>query len=191
LNFTVVPRGPLGFLTVWPTGVPQPLVSTLNALTGGITANAGIVPAGSGGQISVYATNDTDLAIDINGYFAPPTSGGLSLYTLTPCRVLDTRTSTGLLSGVMAVNVAAGGCGSLPAAAQAFVLNATVVPAGSLGFLTLWPNGQSEPLVSTLNALDGAITSNTAIVPTMNGLIEAFTTNPSQLILDISGYFAP
>jgi hypothetical protein len=48
-----------------------------------------------------------------------------------------------------------------------------------------------QPTVSTLNALDGAITSNMAIVPTSNGFIEAFASNPSQLILDISSYFAP
>jgi hypothetical protein len=190
LNFTAVPHGSLGYLTVWPTGQLQPLVSTLNALTGGITANAAIVPAGSGGKISVYASNDTDLVMDVNGYFAPPATGGLSLYTLTPCRVLDTRTSMGQFGGILAVNVTGSGCG-VPTTAQAYVVNATVVPAGSLGYLTLWPNGQSQPLVSTLNALDGAIISNMAIVPTANGSIDAYSINQTQLILDISGYFAP
>ncbi len=47
------------------------------------------------------------------------------------------------------------------------------------------------PAVSTLNAFDGAITSNMAIVPTANGSIDAFGSNPTQLILDISSYFAP
>jgi len=70
-------------------------------------------------------------------------------------------------------------------------LNATVVPSGSLGFLTLWPAGENQPLVSTLNAADGAVTSNMAIVPTSNGNIQTFSSNPTQLILDISSYFAP
>jgi hypothetical protein len=65
------------------------------------------------------------------------------------------------------------------------------VPSGPLTYLTLWPDGQSQPLVSTLNAFDGAITSNMAIVPTSNGKIDAYATNLTQLILDISGYFAP
>ena len=39
----------------------------------------------------------------------------------------------------------------------------------SLGYLTLWPDGEPKPLVSTLNALDGSITNNMAIVPSMNG----------------------
>ena len=83
---------PLGYLTVWPTGQkPQNPVSTLNNLTGTIVANAAIVPAGTGGEIAVYPSNDTDLVIDINGYFAPPGQGGLSLYPAAPCRVIDTR----------------------------------------------------------------------------------------------------
>jgi hypothetical protein len=67
----------------------------------------------------------------------------------------------------------------------------TVVPTGSLGYLTLWPQGQTRPVVSTLNALDAAITSNLAIVPTTNGSISAFASNLTHMILDISGYFAP
>jgi hypothetical protein len=71
------------------------------------------------------------------------------------------------------------------------VFNATVVPSGSLGFLTLWPAGQMQPIVSTLNAGDGAITSNMAIVPTTNGSIDAFSSNSTNLVLDLSSYFAP
>jgi hypothetical protein len=78
-----------------------------------------------------------------------------------------------------------------PATARAYVLNATVVPPGILGYLTLWPDGGTQPLVSTLNSYDGAITSNMAIVPTTNGSIEAYSTNLTQLIFDLSSYFAP
>ena len=192
MNFTAVPKGPLGFLTTWPAGQTQPLVSTLNANTGVVTANSAIVPAGTSGDISVFVTNDAALVIDVNGYFAPPGTGGLSLYALTPCRVLDTRNSASRapFTNSIDVSVVLSGCGA-PAAAQSFVFNATVVPPGPLGFLTMWPQGTTQPLVSTLNAVDGSITSNLAIVPTTNGLISSFASNPAQLILDISGYFAP
>lgn len=191
LNFTAIPSGPLGYISTWPTGKAQPTVSTLNALTGSITANAAVVPAGFTGSIEVVATNNTDLLIDVSGYFAPAGAGGLSLYSLPACRVLDTRFPTGSppISGTNDIHVA-GSC-DIPTVAQAFVLNATVVPSGSLGFLTLWPRGQGEPGVSTLNALDGAITSNLAIVPSASGWISAFLTQPSHLLLDTSGYFAP
>ncbi len=192
LNFTAVPHQSLTYLTVWPTGQTRPLVSTVNAPTGTLVANAALVPAGKNGNISAYASDDTDLVIDINGYFGPPGTNGLSLYTLSPCRVLDTRNppASSPFNGTLTVNVAGSGCGT-PTAAQAYVLNATVVPPGALLYLTLWPFGQSQPGVSTMNALDGAITSNMAIVPTTNGLIDAFGSAPTNLVLDMSAYFAP
>jgi hypothetical protein len=71
------------------------------------------------------------------------------------------------------------------------VLNATVVPSGLLALMTVWADGQSLPPVSTLNSWDGAITSNMAIAATMNGSVDAYAYGPTQLIFDISGYFAP
>jgi len=191
LNFTAIPSGPLGFVSTWPTGRVQPTVSTLNALTGSITANAAMVPAGLNGSIDVVATNPTDLLIDINGYFAPPGTGGLLLYTLGGCRALDTRQSNGLpISGANDFKITGGPC-AIPSSAQAFVLNATVIPSSYLNFLTLWPQGQPRPNVSTLNATDGALTSNLAIVQNATGWTSTYLTNPSHLLLDASGYFAP
>ena len=51
-----------------------------------------------------------------------------------------------------------------PGNALAYSLNFTAIPQGSLSYLTVWPNGQSQPFVSTLNALTGAITANAATV---------------------------
>ena len=82
LNLTVVPQivstdaypGMINFVTIWPAGVAQPTVSTLNDQEALIVANAAIVPAGSGsGGISVYNSGPsaTHVVIDMNGYFAP------------------------------------------------------------------------------------------------------------------------
>ena len=77
-NVTVVAPGPLIYLTLYPatfgTQPSPPNASTLNAPNGGIVANAAIVPAGTDahGSVNVYASNATDLIIDINGYYAPP-----------------------------------------------------------------------------------------------------------------------
>jgi len=198
-NFTAVPYPalgyPLGYLEVWPKDQkPQHPVSTLNNLTGTIVANAAIVPAGTGGEITVLANNDTDLVIDIDGYFAPGCAycGSLSLYPAAPCRVLDTRLSGGAFSGEInpAVDVVDSSCG-VPSTAEAYVFSVTVVPQGPLGYLTLWPDGQNHPLASTLNALDGAITSNMAILQNFDGETNAYASGVTQLILDISSYFAP
>jgi hypothetical protein len=190
-NVTVIPVGHLGYLSTWPTGQAQPLVSTLNALTGTTTANAAIVPAGTSGDVSVYVTNDTELLLDVNGYFAAPGLGGTSLYTTTPCRVLDTRHNPiPPYPGDYLIAVQASSCTTSNAAAT-YVLNATVVPPGPLQYLSLWPAGTSQPIVSTLNATDGAITSNMALVTDVDGVIDSYASDVTQLILDISAYFAP
>jgi len=116
----------------------------------------------------------------------------MSLYSLAPCRVFDTRQMPPQhpFSGELTVNVANSPC-AVPGDATTYVLNATVVPPGALGYLTLWPDGEDQPVVSTLNAVDRAITSNMAIVPTTNQSIDAYAEDPTHLILDISAYFAP
>jgi hypothetical protein len=198
LNAAVLPRngGALAYLTVWPAGQPQPVVSTLTDLTGTIVSNAAIVPAGAGGDVDAYASNDTDLVIDINGYFAAPGAGGLSLYTVPPCRALDTRNLFLGFSGLLRVpilGISGNPCG-LSVRAQAVVFNATVFPHGALNYLTLWKNGQPQPMTWTLNAVDGAVTSNMAIVGTANvsiPSIDAYASGFTQLVLDTSGYFGP
>jgi len=80
---------------------------------------------------------------------------------------------------------------SVPSAAQTYVFNASVVPQGYLDYLTLWPEGTNRPVVSTLNALDGSISHNMAIVPSTNGKVDAYASGITQLTLDIPSYFAP
>ena len=201
LNFTVVPPGPESFLTAWPTGLGYPGVSTLNAPDGTVLANAAFVPAGTNGDINVVAGNPTDLIIDVNGTFAAPASGGLHFYAITPCRITDTRASQSFagdfgppgLTGYVSRDfpVLSSSCG-VPASAQAYALNITAVPQGPLSFLSIWPTGQTYPGVSTLNSTNGAIIANAAVVPAgTNGAVTVISGNPTDLILDIVGYFAP
>jgi hypothetical protein len=132
--------------------------------------------------------------IDINGYFATAAAGGLSLYPTTPCRVIDTRNvgSGHPFSGTLSppVDVVDSPCG-VPGTARSYVFNATAIPSPRLSYLTLWPDSENQPVVSTLNAGDGWVTSNMAIVPNVNGKIDAYAAGITQLILDISSYFAP
>jgi hypothetical protein len=199
-NVTAVPRTHyLGWLTIWATGRPQPTASTLNSWDGLITANAAIVPAGTSGAISIYASDDTDVFFDINGYFAPPSSLGLQFYTVAPCRIADTRNGpTGPL-GPPSMNggstrtfpVLQSSC-AVPSAA-AYSLNITAAPSGTyLGWLTAWGSGNPQPTASTLNSWNGMITANAAIIPAgTGGAINVFVSDPSNVFFDINGYFAP
>jgi hypothetical protein len=203
LNITALPRTrDLGFLTIWGTGNPFPSVSTLNSITGIVVANAAIVPAGSGGAVSVYVTDDTDLIIDINGYFAPSGHvGALQFYPVNPCRIADTRTTQGKVGAFGPPTIAGGTVRTLPVPlsgcpapvwAGAYDLNITALPSGYLGWVTVWPAGQPEPVASTLNSLTGTAVANMAVVPTgTGGGIDVFASNTTDILVDLNGYFGP
>src|SRR5262249_37411304 len=122
----------------------------------------------------------------------------LMFYPMTPCRVVDTRNPDGTFGGPIlsggttrSFPITSSGC-SIPAAAQAFALNATVVPSGFLGHLTLWPTGLAPALVSSRNSFGGQVAASFAIVRAgTGGAVYAFVTDNTHLILDITGYFAP
>jgi hypothetical protein len=199
LNLGVLPQPVLGFLTAWPDGQPQPYVSSMNSWQGTVLANDAIVPAGPGGIIDFYATDKTDLFVDINGYFAPPGKGGLNFYPVNPCRLVDTRNASGPLGGpsmgaaaTRPFPLASGTCG-IPSSVEGYALTMTVYPQKTLGYLSVWPTGgPPQTNVSTLNAWAGTPVGNGAIVPAgTNGSIDVFTTDATDLTIDTAGYFAP
>ena len=135
-----------------------------------------------------------DLLIDINGYFAPAGPGGLSLYPVAPCRVIDTRKvgSGQPFSGTLTppVDVVDSPCATARRGAGV-CLQRDGRPGRRLGLPDAVAGRHHQPVVSTLNAFDGALTNNMAIVPSTNGKVDAFANGLTQLILDISSYFAP
>jgi hypothetical protein len=202
VNVTAVPKSGLGYLTVWgtsATGNTPPATSTLNSLTGTVVANAAFltINPGTNTSISAIASNDTDLIVDVTGYFSENTTGMAYYPTAVPERILDTRISETISSTGIPVMTDDGPpftgqqTYAYSASPAVYVLNATVVPTAPLWVLTLWPDGIAQPLVSTLNSYDASVTSNMAIVTTSaDGAFDAFAqAGPTQLILDLSGSF--
>lgn len=149
VNFTAVPHEPLRYLTTRPDGGVQPLVSTLNSQTGTTVANGAIVSTRSYGTLDVFVTNETDLVVDVGGYFAPPGQPGALLFcTVPPWRVADTRLDAGpfggpIPGGASRVFSIPGSSCSKPAGAEAYHLNVTAVPAAGLRYLTVALTGFS------------------------------------------------
>ena len=124
--------------------------------------------------------------------------GQLSFYPITPCRVADTRGNgftgafgppTPLAMSTTSFPIPQSAC-LIPATAQAYSLNVTVVPIGTLDYLTIWPTGSPMPVVSTLNDTQGDIVANAAIVPAgTNGAVSVFVYQATDVIIDINGYF--
>jgi hypothetical protein len=94
-NVTVIPHGggAVSYVTLWPTGTPQPFVATVTDGQGLIVDNATIVAAGvaslvnPAGSVSLYNSGPAiiDVVIDMNGYFAPGVAMTFSdFYALMP-----------------------------------------------------------------------------------------------------------
>jgi hypothetical protein len=126
----VNPSGALGYLTIWPTGVPQPVVSTLNSFLGTVSANAAIVPAGTNGSVNVFVFNSTDVIIDINGYYAPQSGITLAQGNAgAPSLSFAGDPGTGIFSsGAGTLNIATGGTSRLSVASSGNVGVGTIDP---------------------------------------------------------------
>jgi len=133
------------------------------------------------------------------GIIAPQLPAQLpkGLILVPPCRVADTREANGPLGGpslaageTRSFPIEAGAC-NIPGDAAAYSLNVTVMPYEPLSYLTMWPTGQPMPNVSTLNANQGQVVANGAIVTAgTNGEVSIYVTNATGLFIDINGYFA-
>ncbi len=120
---------------------------------------------------------------------------GTDLYTVTPCRVLDTRNGDPLLSGVPQAFVVAGACG-VPATARAVSLNVTVVGEAGSGSVTLYPGDLPVPGTFTVSFAAGSTRANNAqiaLATNGTGTIGAYAAlsggGEVELILDVNGYF--
>src|SRR5262249_7384389 len=131
--------------------------------------------------------------------FNAQSPSALRFVPVTPCRVADTRNPDGPFGGpflgagtTRGFAIPNSSC-NIPNTAQAYSLNVTVVPHGSLGFLTMFPCGQTQPFVSTLNSTDGRVKAAAAIMPagTPNGSVCIFVTGDTEAVIDINGYFDP
>ncbi|MBL8209220.1 MAG: Ig-like domain repeat protein [Bryobacterales bacterium] len=194
VTVTVVPPAPLAFLTAWPAGVGQPAVSTINSFAGRVLANNVVVPAAPDGSIDLFGYNDTDVLVDINGYYAPDDGrNGLYYFAVTQCRASDSTAGAPFANETArTVDVpAAVGCQGIPRSAKAYALNVIALPNGNpMPFITAYPTGQPRPAASILNAFEGQAVANAAIVPSgANGAVDIYAFRATHVIVEATGYF--
>jgi hypothetical protein len=118
-------------------------------------------------------------------------------YTVTPCRVIDTRSANGELGGPALAAGAersfaiAGTCG-IPPTARAVSVTIAVTGATAAGDLSLFRAGTGVPLVSSINYSAAQTRSNNAIVALSAGEFSVFTSQAAGIVhflLDVTGYF--
>jgi DNA-binding beta-propeller fold protein YncE len=186
LNVTVNEARAPGFVTVWPSGLPQPTASNLNVERVGQTiANAVVVPVGADGSVDIFDQPGGQLIVDIDGAWTPSSSSaGGRFQPTTPTRVLDTRSTPPVTT--MRVSL-----GENARHASAAAVNLTVTNPKQRGFVTAWPAGTPQPQVSSLNVEHpGQTIANFAIVPvSVDGSIDIWTNTQADVIIDLLGVF--
>jgi FG-GAP-like repeat len=127
----------------------------------------------------------------------PNANAPTKLYTLAPCRVLDTRSPAGPYGGpaIPAQNIRtfllAGRCG-IPADATAVSANVTVVQPFMDGDLRIFPGAGPSPLSSVINYRGGRVLANNARLRLGAGEVSIQNdqgSGPVHVVLDVNGYF--
>jgi hypothetical protein len=120
----------------------------------------------------------------------------LDYYTLTPCRLFDTRQTAHLANGSVRTFAGAGLC-AIPPAARAISINLSATAATGNGYVAVYPADAAAPVTSSLNFLMSLTRSNNAIVPlarngtgtiAVRSVVEG-SPGLVDLIVDVNGYF--
>jgi hypothetical protein len=122
-------------------------------------------------------------------------TGPTELYTVTPCRAIDTR-----IAGQGAPAVAAGatrrfrvtGVCQVPTTARAVAANVTVTAPSTNGNVRFFPAGLPEPLVSVVNYAAGQTRANNAVLPIgTDGSVDLKCSQAAgtvDVVIDVVGY---
>ncbi len=155
------------------------------------------------GVVHHYAVTAVDRAGNeltaVTSVATPPPGG--DMYTVAPCRVLDTRNPAGPFGGPALVALqprsfaVASLCG-IPATARAIIANLTVVSATAAGYVKAYPGGIPSPLSSAIHFPVGAVRANSGIFGLQDsgsGILILEADMPAgataHVVLDVAGYF--
>lgn len=207
----VSPSGP-GYLSIYPAGSSAPSTSNVNFVGGQDVGNLVTVGVGtdhSDGALAVTVLNgpssggpDTDITLDLSGYYAPKTSTSGAAYTpLVSSRIFDTRSNSGepgqgeTLTNGGSVQVPVTGAGGVPSSGvSAVVVNIGVTNTSAPSFIQAYPTGSppssSTPTVNQ-NWVAGETLSTKAIIGVgADGSITLANHDGNvDVVVDVDGYF--
>ncbi len=158
--------------------------------------NVAHVFAHAGAQSGTCALTDSSQATAGSTAGLTVTAPPSSLYTLTPCRLLDTRVTGPALQPAGPADrrfVLAGSCGVV-AGAVAVSANVTVTNVTAGGVLSIYPGDGAPAGTNTVAFSPGKTRANNAMITLSSdgsGAIKVQNTSPGtlDLIIDVNGYF--
>jgi Tol biopolymer transport system component len=194
LNVTATNTTGASYLSIWPTGSAQPVVSSLNWLPGATVPNLVVVELGTGGNVSIYNNaGRADVIIDVAGWFEP---GGALFHSIEPERIQDSRPQSQVgdhdspWGQFETRQVASPGFATSDDFAGSLLTNTTVTNTTASSYLTLFPDGP-VPSASNLNWVPGQTVPNGAIAA-----LDAYddfsvynNAGRADVIVDVFGWF--
>jgi hypothetical protein len=201
LNVTAVDPCNNGFVTVFPCGPGgPPLSSTVNFKTGQIVPNAVTVKLGSFNRVCFFSQVQSDLVVDVAGFYSDAAGVGSGHTAAAPLRLLDTRPGLpavnphkGKIAGTTDFPLQVAGVGTVPPGATGVVLNVTAVEPAGDGFITVYPGpcgAANRPFVSNLNFRGGQVVPNSVAVKVGTGGVVCIYSNvTTDLVVDFNASF--
>ncbi len=201
-NATSVQSGG-GYFTLYPSDIVKPNSANSNYAANQILNSLFTVRLGANdGAFKIFVSTDTDIVVDITGYYAPPSQTGLYYHPLPhPVRLLDTRagatacyTPEAPLQGdTTMTQLGTTTCDNvlIPAGALALTGNATTVSPQANGFLTLFPADAARPLIASANFQPGVNLNSPFMVGlSPSGEFNLYVASTTDLVVDVTGYYS-
>ena len=187
-----------GYLTIWPSKMPQTNTSVMNFQAGQDISVTVVVPVGQDGAIQLFngSPGTMHVIVDVTGYIPDgDASTAGALVPVPPARLADSRSGLQIPGAVPpggTVSVQVTGKGAVPSVGVgAAVLTLIAADPAAGGYLTAWPSGIPRTNTSVLNFQSGQNISNTVIVPVgADGSVQLFNGASAtvQLIVDVTAY---
>ncbi len=206
-SLAVVDSAVMGYVTMWPAGTTMPFTASLVYEGGKNNMGSVYQTVATNGQFNIFLSRSGNVALDINGYFAPASDTGLWFQPLPyPIRVVNTRpgkpgyhtpaqvitantVANWKVRGITYDNVA------IPTHAAALSATIAMFPQVESGYLTAWPGPKvdvaSRPGVA-VGLYNHPVVSETAVLVRI-GTDSTVNFSPNKnlhLIVDVDGFYS-
>jgi hypothetical protein len=209
LNITSTDSVSAGTMTAFPSNRGLPFTPSLFYQPGRNSSSIAQVATGPGGSVSLSATSQTDVLVDLEGYVSAAssdTAGQYHPFATGTTRCEESSVSSEPVSSRCGsspgkeIQLAPGTPGTTPLAppegvatpgATAALLSLAVEHPAATGYVSAYPTGREPGVVSEVSLTTGQPASNQILVPTdSSGAVTFYASEPTTIVVHVLGYFS-
>lgn len=189
-NITTTETKGAGYIAVSAAGSEHSPTAVVQADRAGQTRATSVVIPITAAGFDVFTSRGDHIIVDVAGYFTGPSAAvsGTGLFVpITPARLIDSRLDRPALhpggARQFAISEITG------AGVAAVVANVTMVEPRRAGWVLAYPAQTVFPEASTVNGIRSETVANQAIVSVSTSGLAAFSSDGTDIVIDISGAF--